>query len=99
LKNGILRDIYTGAPLIGTAAELKALVDRSNRGAIYIVGSGEQQEDGRRYARSSGIFEALEEPIFEPVYLGRDGLTRIWKVREPSRRRDTETPGAQYRNN
>jgi Dolichyl-phosphate-mannose-protein mannosyltransferase len=83
-KDGVLRDIYTGAPLIGTGAELKALVSQRNRGAIYVIGSGEEQEDGRRFVRGAGIYKALQEPIFEPIFLGRDGLTRIWKVREPS---------------
>jgi hypothetical protein len=83
-KDGVVRDIYTGAPLIGTAAELKALVRRRDRGAIYVIGSGEDQGDGRRFVRGPGIYEALQQPIFEPVFLGRDGQTRIWKVREPS---------------
>jgi hypothetical protein len=44
------------------------------------------QEDGRRSVRGLGIYEALQEPAFEPVFVGRDGLTLIWKVREPSAR-------------
>jgi Dolichyl-phosphate-mannose-protein mannosyltransferase len=81
---GELRDIYTDARLIGTGPELMALVGKPNQGNIYIIGSGELQEDGRRYMRSMGIFEALQLPIFEPVYLGRDGLTKVWRVRKPS---------------
>jgi Dolichyl-phosphate-mannose-protein mannosyltransferase len=94
LKDGVLRDIYTGTPLIGTAPELKALVSRRNRGVIYVIGSGEEQEDGRRFVRGLGIYEALQEPVFEPIFLGRDGLTRIWKVREPSARGDSGPGGA-----
>jgi hypothetical protein len=82
-KGGVLLDIYTGAPLIGTGAELEALVKRRDRGAIYVIGSGEGQEDGRRFVRGAGIYETLHMPAFEPIFLGRDGLTQIWKVREP----------------
>jgi Dolichyl-phosphate-mannose-protein mannosyltransferase len=83
-KDGGMQDIYTGAPLIGTAAELEALIRRRDRGAIYVIGSGEGQEDGRRFVRGAGIYEALQQPIFQPIFLGRDGLTQIWKVSEPS---------------
>jgi Dolichyl-phosphate-mannose-protein mannosyltransferase len=82
-KHGVLRDIYTGAPLIGTGAELEALVRRRDRGAIYVIGSGEGQEDERRFVRGAGIFETLQKPIFKPIFRGRDGLTLIWKVSEP----------------
>jgi Dolichyl-phosphate-mannose-protein mannosyltransferase len=92
-KNGALRDIYTGVPLLGTAVELEALVRRRDRGAIYIIGSGEGQEDGRINYRGAAINAALREPIFEPIFLGRDGLTRIWKVREPSAPADSRPGG------
>jgi len=84
-KDGAVRDIYTGAPLIGTAAELGALLNRRDRGTVYVIGSGELQEDGRRFVRGAGIDDTLHQPIFELIFLGRDGLTRIWKVRAPSR--------------
>ena len=83
--NGELRDIYTHTRIIGTGSALNALLGRSDRGAIYVIGSGEQQEDGRRTARSFGIFEALHSDAFTVVYSGRDRLTQIWKVAEPGR--------------
>jgi Dolichyl-phosphate-mannose-protein mannosyltransferase len=83
--HGQLRDIYTGTPLIGTGQELMDLINRPDRGAIYVIGSGELQEDGRRWFRGFGIYEMLQAPPFEPVYLGRDGLTQVWKVPAPSR--------------
>jgi hypothetical protein len=86
LIDGQLRDIYTGAPLLGTGQELMGLINRPGRGAIYIIGSGELQQDGRRLFRGFGIYELLLTPIFEPVYLGRDrGLTQVWKVSASSR--------------
>jgi hypothetical protein len=85
LIDGQLRDIYTGAPLLGTGQELMDLINRPDRGAIYIIGSGELQQDGRRLFRGFGIYELLLTPIFEPVYLGRDGLTQVWKISASSR--------------
>jgi uncharacterized membrane protein len=83
MKGGVLRDIYTDAPLLGTGAELMALVERRDRGAIYIIGTGEFRGDDLRLIRSDGIYEVLQRPIFEPVFLGRDGVTRVWKVEAP----------------
>jgi len=82
-KNGEIRDFYTGARLLGTGADLDALVARPDRKAIYIIGSGENQEDGRKFMRSFGIYEALQSPRFHVVYSGRDGLTKVWKVDAP----------------
>jgi hypothetical protein len=78
--NGRWLDFYTDTPLIGTGVELQELVERPNRGAIYVIGSGENQEDGRSLMRAFGISEALQSPPFQLVYRGRDGLTRVWKV-------------------
>jgi hypothetical protein len=76
-------DFYTDTPLIGTGSELEQLVERPDRGAIYVIGSGENQEDGRGLMRAFGISQALSSPPFRTVYLGRDGLTRVWKVDAP----------------
>ncbi|MGH8287280.1 MAG: ArnT family glycosyltransferase [Steroidobacteraceae bacterium] len=78
--DGELRDIYTNVPALTTAEELEALIARTDRGAIYVIGSGENQEDGRRHMRGPEIFEALQSPRFEVVYEGRDGLTKVWKI-------------------
>jgi hypothetical protein len=78
------REIYVNAPVIGTGEELAALLDNPNRGTIYIIGSGEQQVDGRRYARGLGIQEVLDSGRFNVVYHGRDGLTKIWEAPPPS---------------
>jgi hypothetical protein len=76
-------DFYTDTPLIGTGSELEQLVEKPDRGAIYVIGSGENQEDGRGLMRAFGISQALSSPPFRTVYLGRDGLTRVWKVDAP----------------
>jgi len=76
-------DFYTDTPLIGTGVELERLVDRPDRGAIYVIGSGENQEDGRSLMRAFGISEALQSPPFRSIYVGRDGVTHVWKVDAP----------------
>jgi len=83
MKGGVLRDIYTGAPLIGTGAELMALVERRDRGAIYVIGTGEFTPEELPLIRSDGIYEVLRRPIFVPVFRGRDAATRVWKVAAP----------------
>jgi uncharacterized membrane protein len=80
---GELRDFYTSTRLIGTGAELEALIERPDRGAIYVIGSGENHEDGRRHMRGDGIYEVLASPRFELVFTGRDGLTHVWKLAAP----------------
>ena len=78
--DGVLRDIYTAVPVMTSAEELEALIARPDRGAIYVIGSGEQQSDGRRHMRGPEIFSMLQSPRFEVVYQGRDGVTKVWKV-------------------
>jgi hypothetical protein len=80
---GELRDFYTSTRLIGTGAELEALIERSDRGAVYVIGSGENQQDGRRHMRGDGIYEVLASPKFERVFTGRDHVTHVWKVPAP----------------
>ena len=82
--NGRWLDFYTDTPLIGSGVELERLVEKQNRGAIYVIGSGENQEDGRSLMRAFGISEALQSPPFHLVFRGRDGFTLVWKVDAPS---------------
>jgi hypothetical protein len=81
--DGRLEDMYTDVPLITTAAALERLIARRDRGAIYIIGSGEQQEDGRAFARGPSLERFLTSPSLPVVYVGRDGLTRVWKIPAP----------------
>lgn len=83
--NGKRLDFYTNTPLIGTGEQLQQLVDRTDRGTIYVIGSGEDEEDGRRMMRGLGIAQTLQSPAFHVIYRGRDGFTRVWKVDPPRR--------------
>jgi hypothetical protein len=76
-------DEYTDAPLIGSGARLERLLASRDRGAIYVIGSGENQQDGRKLMRGLGIAQVLHSPAFHLVYVGRDGLTDVWKADPP----------------
>ena len=79
-------DMYTGAPLIGTGAQLEQLVKRRDGGAIYVIGSGEGMQDGRKMMRGLGIAQVLHSSLFHLIYVGRDGLTDVWKADVPRHR-------------
>lgn len=85
--DGQLVDIYTHTPVIGTGPELQALLDRPDRGAIYIVGSSENDEDDRLLMRGEGIQRLLHSAAFHAVYLAPDGRTRVWKADPPAPRK------------
>lgn len=76
-------DIYTDTPLIGSGRQLEHLVARRNRGAIYVVGSGENAKFRKTLMRGLGIEQALQSPAFHLVWVGRDHLTDVWKVAAP----------------
>jgi hypothetical protein len=91
--HGEILDIYTHTPVIDSGAELKNLIAKRDRGAIYVIGSGEDQDDDRRYMRGMDIYNMLRSGTFKRIYLGRDGLTEILKVDAPSATQTT-APGA-----
>ena len=76
-------DEYTDAPLIGSGAQLEGLVKRRDRGAIYVIGSGENAEARKTLMRGLGIEQELNSPAFQLVYVGRDHRTDVWKVDAP----------------
>jgi len=92
--HGRILDIYTHTPVIDTGERLQALIDNPDRGAIYVIGSGEDQDDGRRFMRGLGIDKLLRSGAFKRIYLGRDGLTEILKVDAPQVGQTPASPGA-----
>ncbi len=76
-------DEYTDTPLIGSGEQLERLVGLPHRGAIYVIGSGENEQDGRKLMRGDGIAQVLDSPAFHLIYVGRDHLTDVWKVDAP----------------
>jgi len=81
VRNDRLIDQYTGAPVVGTGAELKILLDASGGVDVYIIGSGENFVGEDRLFRGQGILEVLDSDSLEVVYDGRDGKTKVWKLR------------------
>lgn len=79
-EDGVLADIYTGTPLIGTGEELEKILKDYNKGYIYIVGSGETF-DKEEYYLSNGIVDIINKyiPDSEVVYRGCDNKTFIWR--------------------
>jgi hypothetical protein len=73
-------DFYTGTPVIVTVAMLDDLLQRNPTKRIFIVGSGEQQGDHRRGVRGAELHKAIESAQFKVIYVGRDGVTRVFKA-------------------
>jgi hypothetical protein len=82
-ENGVVKDLYTNTPVIGSPEALQRVIDQPGRGAIYIIGSGENQEDGRLYMRGEGLNAMLHSPQFRIIFRGRDDLTKILKLPAP----------------
>lgn len=77
LDDGSLRDIYTGTRVITNGAQFEQVIRDHPQGRIFVIGSGEQQEDGRQAARADGIGDVLRKD-FREIYTGRDHLTKVW---------------------
>jgi Dolichyl-phosphate-mannose-protein mannosyltransferase len=80
--DGRWADIYTDTPLIGSGRQLERLVARRDRGAIYVIGSGEIQPHAD-LMEGQGIERMLDSSAFHLIYVGRDHLTDVWKVDAP----------------
>jgi len=79
-KQGRLVDEYTDALLLDTAAQFHALIDRTDRGNIYVIGSAEGGPEGRAWLRGPEISQVLQEPEFKTIYVAPDGQTKIWEI-------------------
>lgn len=75
--DGTLRDIYTGTRVITNGRQFEQVIREHPHGRIFVIGSGEQQEDGRQAARGDGISEVLRRD-FREIHTGRDRLTKVW---------------------
>ncbi len=81
--DGKLLDEYTHTPVISTAAEMESVLNQPDRGAIYIIGSGELQEDDRQYIRGPELSAFMQSKRLKVVFVGRDGLTKVWRIDPP----------------
>jgi hypothetical protein len=83
--DGEIRDFYTSTPVIDDGAQLLQVLDTYAGRRIFIIGSGENQRDGRREMRGPGISKILTtSDRLEAVYLGSDGTTKVWRARPAS---------------
>jgi 4-amino-4-deoxy-L-arabinose transferase-like glycosyltransferase len=80
VQDGRLVDQYTATEVLGTGAELEAVLDAGGERDVYVIGSGENFLEGERLFRGRGIAEVLESERLEVVYTGRDAKTKIWKL-------------------
>jgi hypothetical protein len=94
--DGRWADIYTDTPLIGSGRQLERLVARRDRGAIYVIGSGEIQPHAD-LMEGKGIERMLDSSAFHLIYVGRDHLTDVWKVDAPQHTLTAATSAARGR--
>lgn len=83
--DGAYRDFYTGTEVMSDAARLEALLANAPA-RVFVIGSGENQHDGRLDMRGAELHRLLEESgRFEVLHVGRDGLTKVWRARNIGR--------------
>jgi hypothetical protein len=63
------------------AVRSSARPDQPRSGRVYVIGSGEDFENGRRTTRGNGIQEMLDSGRLEVLYRGRDHRTLVWRLR------------------
>ena len=82
--NGEAVDEYTHTRVISKAVDLQRVIDKPGRGTIYIIGSGELQDDGRDYIRGPELAAFFRGPVPKPIFVARDGLTKVWRIDPPA---------------
>lgn len=88
MRDGQMLNLYTGIPQIASGEGLAKIVRESEYDEVLIVGSGEIEDDRIRHM-SDGILTTMRELGFEQAWLGRDGVTPIWRY---SRQQQAATP-------
>ena len=79
-ENGVLKNIYTDVPLMGTGKKFERLLKDNNMRNIYIIGSGETFEK-LNYYLSDGLLDVFTKykKYAEIIYTGHDDKTLIWR--------------------
>lgn len=92
--DGRIRDFYTGTAVISSGSEFDALLRSADAYGrrVFVIGSGENQQDHRRAMRGPEIDAALHSNRFENLYTGRDGVTRVWRAVPAHGRKDSGAP-------
>jgi len=84
LVNGKIRDFYTATAVIDTGDKFRDLLDSNPQRRIFVIGSGENQRDGRREMRGKEINELMKSDRFEPLFVGNDHVTTVWRAKPPT---------------
>lgn len=83
VRDGRAVDLYTATEVLGTGSELQGVLDTAHDREIFVIGSGENVKARTVLFRGHGIGDVLESERMEVVYEGRDGKTKVWKLRRP----------------
>jgi hypothetical protein len=84
LVNGRIQDFYTATAVINTGEQFRELLDSNPQRRIFVIGSGENQRDGRREMRGKEINELMKSDRFEPLFVGNDHVTTVWRAKPPT---------------
>ena len=83
--DGEIRDFYTGTPVIDDGAQLRELMIAPATGRSHHRQRREPERSSPRRARPE-ISGVLASDLVETIYVGRDGLTKVWRARRPPHR-------------
>lgn len=84
--DGQVVDIFTGTPVLFQAEHFESLLQREDRGDVYVIGSGEiHGEVSYGFNLGPQIPLLFERYQAEPVFTGRDGKTHVWLFPASSR--------------
>jgi hypothetical protein len=81
LVDGRIQDFYTGTAVIDTGEQFRELLDSNPHRRIFVIGSGENQRDGRREMRGKEIDALMRSDRFEPLFVGNDRTTTVWRAK------------------
>ena len=87
LANGRIQDFYTATAVIDTGDKFRELLDANPHRRIFVIGSGENQRDGRREMRGKEIDALMRSDRFEPLFVGTDHSTKVWRAKPPAEQR------------
>ena len=80
VRGGVLFDQYTDTPILGSGAELEAVLSHESAKKVYIISTAQVSADLMKRNRGNGIAEVLESSLVEEVFRGRDGETVVWRA-------------------
>ena len=75
-EDGVLVDIYTNTPLVGTGDELEKILRDENRGSVYII-TGGKTGSSRSYYLGNGILDILDSYNPKVIFRASDKNTIV----------------------